>query len=229
MSDIDAGLIEKYLEHVRVEKRLAQRTVELYSLDLQKLSDFAATANVELLRVQNAHIRRWVAQTHSRGRSGRGIALILSGWRGFYTWLGREGRVDSNPVQDVRAPKAPKPLPKALAVDDSVQLADWHDADADPWLEARDAAIVELLYGCGLRVGELQWALDAVVQHRRPRLDRLRRSGRGSRAGQSAASGAACRSGARRCRRWRPGWRCAMRRRSTPTRARCSPASMARD
>ena len=162
MSDTDAGLVEKYLEHVRVEKRLAQRTVELYALDLQKLSDFAATAGIELLRVQNAHIRRWVAQMHSRGRGGRGIALILSGWRGFYTWLGREGRVLSNPVQDVRAPRAPKPLPKALAVDDSVQLADWHDATADPWLEARDAAIVELLYGCGLRVGELV-GLDAVA------------------------------------------------------------------
>jgi integrase/recombinase XerC len=164
MSEIacESGLIEKYLEHVRVEKRLAQRTVELYSLDLQKLSDFAATAGIELLRVQNAHIRRWVAQMHGRGRSGRGIALILSGWRGFYTWLGREGKVQSNPVQDVRAPKAPKPLPKALAVDDSVQLAEWHDEAADPWLEARDAAIVELLYGCGLRVGELV-GLDALA------------------------------------------------------------------
>ena len=158
----DAGLVEKYLEHVRVEKRLAQRTVELYCLDLQKLSEFAAAAGVDLLRVQNAHIRRWVAQMHSRGRSGRGIALILSGWRGFYSWLGRESRVQSNPVQDVRAPKAPKPLPKALAVDESVQLAEWHDAGADPWLEARDAAIVELLYGCGLRVGELI-GLDAVA------------------------------------------------------------------
>jgi integrase/recombinase XerC len=158
----DAGLVEKYLEHVRVEKRLAQRTVELYALDLQKLSEFAVAAQVDLLRVQNAHIRRWVAQMHSRGRSGRGIALILSGWRGFYTWLGRESRVSSNPVQDVRAPKAPKPLPKALAVDESVQLAEWHDAGADPWLEARDAAIVELLYGCGLRVGELV-GLDAVA------------------------------------------------------------------
>ena len=155
-------LTQKYLEHVRVEKRLAQRTVELYSLDLQKLTDFAATAGIELLCVQNAHIRRWVAQMHSRGRSGRGIALILSGWRGFYTWLGREGRVQSNPVQDVRAPRAPKPLPKALGVDESVQLADWHDAAADPWVEARDAAIVELLYGCGLRVGELV-GLDAVA------------------------------------------------------------------
>jgi integrase/recombinase XerC len=155
-------LVERYLEHVRVEKRLAARTVELYSLDLQKLTENAATAGVELTRVQNAHIRRWVAQMHGAGRSGRGIALILSGWRGFYTWLGRQGLVDSNPVQDVRAPKAPKPLPKALSVDDSVQLAAFEDADADPWLEARDAAMVELLYGCGLRVGELV-GLDALA------------------------------------------------------------------
>ena len=151
----DTGLVEKYLEHVRVEKRLAQRTVELYALDLQKLSENAQKAGIELTRVQNAHIRRWVAQMHGAGRSGRGIALILSGWRGFYSWLGREGLVPSNPVQDVRAPKAPKPLPKALGVDDAVQLAEHHDADADPWTEARDTAIVELLYGCGLRVGEL--------------------------------------------------------------------------
>jgi integrase/recombinase XerC len=94
---------------------------------------------------------------HSGGRSGRGIALILSGWRGFYVWLGRQGLVTSNPVQDVRAPKAPKPLPKALSVDDAVQLAEYHAAPdaADPWLECRDSALVELLYGCGLRVGEL--------------------------------------------------------------------------
>ncbi|MCC2673488.1 MAG: xerC [Ramlibacter sp.] len=151
----DSGLVERYLEHVRVEKRLAQRTVELYALDLQKLSENATKGSIALTQVQNAHIRRWVAQMHGAGRSGRGIALILSGWRGFYTWLGREGLVKSNPVQDVRAPKAPKPLPKALSVDDAVQFAEFSADEADPWLEARDAAIVELLYGCGLRVGEL--------------------------------------------------------------------------
>ena len=150
-----AALIERYLEHVRVEKRLAQRTVELYALDLARLSRHAAQAGVELTRVQNAHVRRWVAQMHSAGRSGRGIALILSGWRGFYAWLGKQGLIPSNPVVDVRAPKAPKPLPKALGVDDAVRLADFEDGDADPWLEARDAAMVELLYGCGMRVGEL--------------------------------------------------------------------------
>jgi integrase/recombinase XerC len=149
-----APLVEKYLEYVRVEKRLAQRTIELYALDLHKLQAFATAAGVDLLAVRNPHIRRWVAQMHSGGRSGRGIALILSGWRGFYAWLGRGGQVASNPVQDVRAPKAPKPLPKALGVDDAVQFANFQ-SDDDPWLEARDAAMVELLYGSGLRVGEL--------------------------------------------------------------------------
>lgn len=157
-------LVERYLEHVRVEKRLAQRTVELYALDLQKLSQHAAQAGVELLQVQNTHVRRWVAQMNAGGRSGRGIALILSGWRGFYVWLGRAGLVSSNPVQDVRAPKAGKPLPKALSVDDAVQLASYANSSSDPWLEARDAAIVELLYGAGLRVGELT-GLDAVASN----------------------------------------------------------------
>ena len=160
--DAGAGLVERYLAHVGVEKRLAQRTVTLYTIDLQKLADAAAKAGVALTAVQGSHIRRWVGQMHGAGRSGRGIALILSGWRGFYTWLGREGLVSSNPVQDVRAPRAAKPLPKALSVDDAVQLASYTDADADPWLEARDAAMVELLYGCGLRVGELA-GLDAIA------------------------------------------------------------------
>jgi integrase/recombinase XerC len=155
LASADQQLIERYLEHVRVEKRLAQRTVELYALDLRKLGEFAAHAKVALREVHSAHVRRWIAQMHSGGRSGRGIALILSGWRGFYAWLGREGLVSSNPVQDVRAPKVAKPLPKALSVDDAVQLAGHRDEQADPWLEARDAAMVELLYGSGLRVGEL--------------------------------------------------------------------------
>ena len=156
------ALIERYLEYVRVQKRLADRTVELYTLDLHKLNEFAHKSKVDLLAVQNAHIRNWVVQMHSSGRGGRGIALILSGWRGFYTWLGREGLIDANPVLDVRAPKAPKPLPKALSVDDAAALASFHDTDQDPWLQARDAAIVELLYGSGLRVGELV-GLDATA------------------------------------------------------------------
>ena len=168
----DAELVERYLTHVRVEKRLAARTVTLYGLDLEKLSEFALQAAVPLTAVQNHHIRRWVAQMNAGGRSGRGIGLILSGWRGFYAWLGREGLISANPVQDVRAPKQPRPLPKALGVDEAMHLADHVDDDDDPWLEARDAAMVELLYGGGLRVGELV-GLDVAPS------DAAARAGRG--------------------------------------------------
>ena len=166
------ALTERYLEHARVQKRLAPRTLALYSEDLHKLMTAAAQAGIALTAVQNHHVRRWVAQMHAGGRSGRGIALILSGWRGFYTWLGREGLVSANPVQDVRAPRQARPLPKALGVDEAVQLADHVAEGDDPWLEARDAAMVELLYGSGLRVGELV-GLDVAAS------DAAQRAGRG--------------------------------------------------
>ncbi|MBP9672984.1 MAG: tyrosine recombinase XerC [Ottowia sp.] len=167
-----AALTERYLEHARVQKRLAPRTLALYSEDLHKLMTAAAQSGIALTAVQNHHVRRWVAQMHAGGRSGRGIALILSGWRGFYTWLGREGQISANPVQDVRAPRQARPLPKALGVDEAVQLADHVAEDDDPWLEARDAAMVELLYGSGLRVGELV-GLDVAAS------DAAQRAGRG--------------------------------------------------
>jgi len=148
-------LVARYLAHVQFEKRLAARTLALYTLDLEKLAQHARQLGLDLLQVQPAHIRRWVAQMHSAGRTGRGIALILSGWRGFYAWAAREGLLPSNPVLGIRAPKAAKPLPKALSVDQAVKLAEHHNNDGDPWLEARDVALVELLYSSGLRVAEL--------------------------------------------------------------------------
>lgn len=170
LSVVDREWVSRYLEHVRVEKRLADRTVALYALDLGKLSQFAVKAGLSLQAIQSHHVRRWVAHMHAGGRSARGIALILSGWRGFFVWAGRMGLVAQNPVSDVRAPRAPKPLPKALGVDDAIHFVSSGDhadqcsiADAagraegkaDPVQRVRDQCIVELLYGCGLRLGEL--------------------------------------------------------------------------
>ena len=149
-------LVKRYLSHVRFEKRLSDRTVALYSEDLNKLSLWAEQAGLaNLTLVDTPHLRRWMAQMNANGRSPRGIALILSGWRGFFNWLGKEGLIDANPLSGLRAPKAAKPLPKALNVDDAVQLAQHRPIDTDPWLQARDSAMVELLYSSGLRVGEL--------------------------------------------------------------------------
>jgi integrase/recombinase XerC len=181
----DDALVDRYLAYQRIEKRLAERTLTLYQGDLVKLRAFAEAAAVPLLQVQNAHIRRWVAQMHGGGRTGRGIAFILSGWRGFYAWLGREGLLASNPVQDVRAPKAPKPLPKALGVDEAVQLAEFSAEADDPWLDARDAAMVELLYGAGLRVAGCA-GRPAVARLARPGRRRGPCAGQGQQAAQRA-------------------------------------------
>ena len=153
--DEDAQLVQRYLAHAQFEKRLAARTVALYTGDLQRLKALADKDSVSLTAVQPHHMRRWMAQMHSSGRTPRGIALIASGWRGFYAWLGREGLVSINPLAGMRAPKSAKPLPKALNVDDAVQLASHHNDEQDPWLQARDSAMVELLYSSGLRVAEL--------------------------------------------------------------------------
>ena len=147
--------IRRHLVHLEVERRLAQRTLSLYGESLARLQKFAADAGVALRAVQVHHIRRWAAQLHAQGLASRSIALTLSAWRGFYRWAGREGLVTLNPVEGVRAPKAAKPLPRALSVDQAVALAEPGDMHGDPTLAARDHCIVELLYGCGLRVGEL--------------------------------------------------------------------------
>lgn len=220
----DTALIERYLEFCRTQKGLSARTLDLYALHLQDLLARTKAASVELLCVENHHIRQWLMRLHSLGAAPRSMALTLSAWRGLFAWLGREGLVASNPVTDVRAVKVKKSLPKALAVDDAVRLADFvaHQAqdgrlaisDRSPlpsalrpstvtesaiesamdsvtdkltvlqdgvalsgrsaqaegltaakggkkgarlqhWRAQRDTAMVELLYGCGLRVSEL--------------------------------------------------------------------------
>jgi integrase/recombinase XerC len=151
----DQALVQAYLRHVEVEKRLAARTLALYAEHLQHLATLCAQVGVSLPELSEALVRRWVAQLHSAGRAPKGIALVLSSWRGFYRWLGHQGRLAFNPVQAVRAPKAPQPLPKALSVEDALRLAEPGDLDADPVRAACDHCVVELLYGCGMRLGEL--------------------------------------------------------------------------
>lgn len=152
--------LTRFLEHQRVQRRLAARTLTIYTQALTRLHEAVQREGVELRAVKPHHVRHWVARLHAGGLGPRSIALHLSAWRGFYRWLGRDGWVALNPVEGVRAPKAAKPLPKALPVDHAVALAE-HQAVAPPAarhalaLDVRDHAIVELLYGCGLRSAEL--------------------------------------------------------------------------
>ena len=147
--------ISRYLEHLVVERRLAERTVAMYRDALGWLQAAAQAGSVALKDVQPHHVRRFSATLRERGLGPRSIAIALSAWRGLYKWWGRHGAVTANPVDGIRAPKAPKPLPKALAVDQAVALAAHESEVGDPLLALRDRCMVELLYGCGLRVGEL--------------------------------------------------------------------------
>jgi integrase/recombinase XerC len=183
--------LRAHLVHLEVERRLAARTLAIYADAFAKLQACASRSGVALIDARSHHIRRWAAQLHGSGLAPRSIALILSAWRGFYRWLGRDGLVAINPVLGVRAPKAARPLPKALSVDQAVALAE-HRADAttsvtpsgsgkDSALAARDHCIVEFLYGCGLRVAELI-GLDRCRRRQRVRprqgLEAAQRAGR---------------------------------------------------
>ena len=147
--------IQAFLQHLTVEKRLAARTVAMYTEALLRLQASAETSGVALQAAQPHHIRGWVAQLRTRGLAPRSISIALAAWRGLYRWWGRQGAVQANPVEGIRAPKAPKPLPKALSVQQAVALSEHRSENTSPALATRDHAIAELLYGCGLRIGEL--------------------------------------------------------------------------
>ena len=147
--------LPRYLDHLRVTRRVAGRTLALYTDALTRLAAHAAEHGLALDQVLPHQVRSLVAALHRGGLGPRSLALQLSAWRGFYRWWGREGGIAQNPVEGVRAPKAAKPLPKALPVDQAVALAQHEGELGDPALRARDHAIAELLYGCGLRVSEL--------------------------------------------------------------------------
>lgn len=147
---------QDYLLHARVQQRLSPRTLRLYTDGLLRLQAMLAEAAVDARALTLAQARRLAALLHREGLAPKSIALLLSVWRSAYRWLGLQGRVALNPFDGLRAPKAPKPLPKALGVDDAVQLASYaNDESPDSRLEVRDRALVELLYGCGLRASEL--------------------------------------------------------------------------
>lgn len=152
----------RYLHHLQVQRKLSPRSVERYELDLRTLATLTPALQ-EPRQVSSHDIRRALARLHAQGQSASTIAHTLSTWRGWFRWLGMHGEVVQNPTDGVKSPKVGKPLPKALTEAQAVQLASFeagHGTAPDTnlaaqALEARDKAIVELLYGSGLRVGEL--------------------------------------------------------------------------
>jgi integrase/recombinase XerC len=168
-SSIDS--VERYLAHLRHERRLAALTLKHYGRDLALLCRLAETEadnrgksapSKSLTALSQIDIRRFVATLHSRGLGPRSLARVLSGWRGYFEYLrefGSDGLL-ANPVDGVRAPKAPRRLPETLSPDEAVRLVSFDNASVEA---VRDRAVFELLYSCGLRISELTGLdIDAI-------------------------------------------------------------------
>jgi integrase/recombinase XerC len=147
----------EWLAALAHQRRLSPATLEEYRRALDML--FALLGPQRLAALESAQVRRFVAQLHARGLTGRTLAKILSAWRGLYRWLARHRDFRANPAQGVRAPKSAKTLPKALSVEQAQRLLD-AGAGAPPAL-LRDRAMFELMYSSGLRLAELV-SLDAA-------------------------------------------------------------------
>jgi integrase/recombinase XerC len=148
---VDAKHAEDYLASLKHQRRLAPATLENYRRALGVL--LTLRDGRPLAALEPAEVRRAVAMLHAKGLSPRTLALVLSAWRGWFRWLARHRGFSANPVLGIRAPKAGRPLPKALSVEAAQRLL---DAQADPSPPAlRDRAMFELLYSSGLRLAEL--------------------------------------------------------------------------
>ena len=145
-----SALVDQYLAHLTNERRLSAHSCAAYRSDIGKLIEAAADIVLEELSLH--HIRRFVANLHGHGLSGRSLARTLSAWRGFYRYLAENHGFACNPCIGVHAPKAPKRLPAALTPEEAKHLV---EVSVDGPYGVRDRAMLELFYSSGLRLSEL--------------------------------------------------------------------------
>jgi integrase/recombinase XerC len=153
MQTSELDWLRKFKQHLCHERQLSALTVKHYLRDLDAVVQFCDKQDIQTWPDLNSHqVRALVSSAHRCGLIGRSIQRRLSALRTFCHYLIREGHLQHNPAQDIRAPKSPAKLPHCLDVD---QVQATLDAPAGNWLQLRDQAILELFYSCGLRLAEL--------------------------------------------------------------------------
>jgi integrase/recombinase XerD len=148
-----AFLLEAYLTHLTVERRLAANTVEGYARDLALLATFSAGRGRPIESLDRADLEGLVRDLMSEGRSPRSVARAIACFRGFYRFLVIDGRATASPADDLRPPRAWKTLPRYLGVEEVDLILAQPDVTTPRGL--RDRALIELLYATGMRVSEL--------------------------------------------------------------------------
>ena len=142
-------MIKDYRNYLRIERRMSPNTVASYCHDVEGFLEFC---HVEPRAVTSADIQRYLGKVTEEGLSKRSTARLLSSLRSFFSWCVEEGEVKENPCDRVEAPKLGKYLPAVLSVEEVTAILESVDEKAP--FGKRDRAILEVLYGCGLRVSE---------------------------------------------------------------------------
>lgn len=153
MSAADHPLIERFIEALWLEKGLSVHTRAAYRSDLALLNGWLQGRDVELQSAGREVLLDHLAWRMNEGYKARSTARLISGMRGFYRFMLREGLIDTDPTLQVDMPQLGRPLPKSLSEADVEALLAAPDLD-DP-IGLRDRAMLEVLYACGLRVSEL--------------------------------------------------------------------------
>jgi len=146
-------LVDSYLDHLRVERRLASHTLESYGRDLVLLARYAAAREVSLDALTRADLEAFTRELMAAGLAARSVARAVACVRGFYRYLAVSRRIAESPADDLRPPRAWAALPKYLSVEQVDTLLAQPDVNTPRGV--RDRALVELLYATGLRVSEL--------------------------------------------------------------------------
>ncbi|MEO1405234.1 MAG: tyrosine recombinase XerC [Pseudomonadota bacterium] len=172
-----------FLAHLRDERRMATKTVEAYGTDLAGFFGFVAghteraVTPKSLSQLGARDVRAYLASRRRDGLADASIARLLSSIKALYRWLDRAHGLANAEIDYLRGPKRPARLPRPVSVDaakDMIETAE-DDPDKAPWVGARDAAVLSLLYGTGLRISEALGLSGADA----PLGDRLRIKGKG--------------------------------------------------
>ena len=145
--------VDEYLDHLATERGLAANSIEAYARDLRRfLASMRALHRARADSVERGDLVEFLEELDREGLAPSSRARMLSAVRGFFRHLVREGRLASSPVRELRPGRRSRPMPKSLSLDEIVALL--AAAAGDDALAARDRALLELVYGAGLRVSE---------------------------------------------------------------------------
>ena len=160
MARSGGDLTQAWLASLAYERRMSAHTLRAYGDDTARFLGFLSGYHgskvtlATLQKLRPADVRAFLTARRSEGLGPRGVQRAVAAIRSFYRYLERENLADGAAVRAVRSPKIPRTLPRPLSEEDAGRAIDEAGEVAVPWIAARNAALITLLYGTGLRISE---------------------------------------------------------------------------